>query len=404
MKKQIDRFILSELLSEGGGGSVYKAEEQLPGGVKRTVALKVLPGNSRSDPKAKARFAEEVRTLVAIGGHPNIVTMYSAAISDGTPWIALEYLPLNLEMEITEQPAAVAAVVRMLEHVTQGLAAMHTQTPAVLHNDLKPANVLSDGRGSYKISDFGMSGLATVEKTRVLATVRYAAPELLSRDFGRVMPSTDLYALGHIAFEMSLGGRNYRQQFPAVFDERGSTKEASPAKWMAWHCSIGTAAPAIHELRKDFPQGLSEIIARLMNKDAAQRYSDAPAVLAELKQAAAVPAQASMGRGVVGGGLRTAAPALPIEPAMAPRAGGGLWSASAKPPPLIPEPSGGGGGATMAAGQRYFVKLRGRVSGPFDYAVLQRQVRQGLVSRLHHVSTDQVTWLPAASVEGLFGG
>ncbi len=392
MKKQIDRFFLGELLSEGGGGSVYKAEEQLPGGVKRAVALKVMAGNSRSDPKAETRFAEEVRIMVALGGHPNIVTMYSAAITDGTPWIALEYLPLNLGIEITEQPAAVPAVVRMLEHVTQGLAGMHSQTPALLHNDLKPANILSDGRGSYKISDFGVSGLATVEKTRVLATVRYAAPELLSRDFGKVMPSTDLYALGHIAFEMALGGRAYRSQFPAVFDERGSTKEASPAKWMAWHCSIGTAPPAIHEVRKDFPQGLSEIIARLMKKDAAERFSDASALLTELKLAGGASAPAPP--------VRMMAPAISARPQAAPAA------VPMTPMRASPAPAGGGGYAPSASagGQKYFIKLRGRVSGPFDLSVLQRQVRQGLVSRLHQVSTDQVSWLPAASVDGLFGG
>jgi hypothetical protein len=52
---------------------------------------------------------------------------------------------------------------------------------------------------------------------------------------------------------------------------------------------------------------------------------------------------------------------------------------------------------------KYWVRLRGRVTGPYDLPTLQRQVKQGTLSRLHQVSTDQVTWKSAAELEGLYG-
>src|SRR5437870_3322651 len=82
-----------------------------------------------------------------------------------------------------------------------------------------------------------------------LATVRYASPEMLSSEFGRVGPASDLYALGHIAYEMALGAKLHRQQFPAVF-EGNSGKDPAPNKWMMWHASIGMQPAAITSVRE----------------------------------------------------------------------------------------------------------------------------------------------------------
>ena len=383
MRKKIDRFVIHDVLSEGSSGSVYKAQEQLPGGITRPVALKVLPVIAEADSKAEQRFYSEVRLCVALSGHPGVVTVYSIGIADRLPWIAMEYVPTVLAQMIGELPGASEQVVKMIRQVASGLGAIHSLTPPILHNDLTPSNILVGKFGDHKISDFGLAGPASIERTRVMATVKYAAPELLSRELGPLCPATDLYALGHIAYEMALGGKLYRQQFPAVYDSRAAAKYATPARWMAWHCSMGTLPPAVHEIRADFPPAVGGIIAKLIRKPATERYATVEALLADLQQALDAPPTAQP--------VTMPVPIVPAEvaaevaatPTAAPRA------------PLRAAPS------VDVNVQRYYVRLGGRVSGPFDLATLQQQFRRGLLSRLHQVSSDRTSWQSAGSVEGL---
>lgn len=378
MRKKIDRFTIQEVLSEGSSGSVYKAEEELPGGVRRPVALKVLGVIPEGDKKAEEHFAREVRLAVALGGHPNIVSVYAMGLTDRLPWVAMEYASQTLAQVISEQPGSAEQVARMMEQVASGLLAMHTLEPPVLHNDLTPSNILITRFGDCKISDFGLASPVGVDRTRVMATVRYAAPELLSREFGPLSPATDLYALGHIAYEMALGGKLYRQQFPAVYEARAAGKDGTPAKWMAWHCTPNTRLTPIHELRTDFPQWLADIIANLTHKPREDRYASADAVLTALRH----PHQA------------TETPmATTIPPAPA---------ALSVPRPTVTTPPAARAPMAATGAERYYVRLGTRVSGPFDLVSLQRQVRQGVVSRLHQVSSDRITWRSAASVEELF--
>ena len=412
MKKQIDRFTLLDALGSGGAGSVYRAEEALPGGVRRPVALKVLPVIAKADKAAEARFFAEVKALAALAGHPHIVTVYAIGITDQVPWIAMEFVANNLAARASEQGAPAGEVSRLIEQISRGLEFMHSLTPPLLHNDLKPANILIDPWGNFRITDFSLASLIAMDRTHVLATVRYAAPELLSREFGKICPATDLYALGHVAYEMALGGRAYRHQFPAVYGERDSSRDAPPAKWMAWHCSLPTRVQPIAEIRRDFPRPLSDLIAKLMAKAFTDRYAAAGEVLRDLQAAATdhAPAagHAASATGSTPPPARSGVPPLgPPRPAPSPAASAGprpspYAHTSAPPPPPSAEAPSEAAAATSGLGERYYVRLRGKVSGPFDLATLQRQARQGQVSRLHQVSTDQVTWRGAGTVQGLF--
>lgn len=412
--------MIQDVLSEGAGGSVYKADEQLPLGVVRPVALKVLPVIAEGDRKSEQRFEAELKLGVALAGRPGVVTVLAAGLTDRLPWIAMEYVPTALSQVLTEQPMPPEAVVKMLRQVAAGLAALHGQTPPVLHNDLTPSNILITEQGEHKISDFWLASPANVERTRGLATVKYAAPESLSRELGALAPATDLYALGHIAYEMALGGRLYRQQFPAVYGPRSHAKEQTPAKWMAWHCSMAMLVAPPQDVVPNFPAELGRVIAKLMRKDASHRYASVEAMLAELDRAlepmAPLPVSAP-----------APAPALPASPAaafktaLAPASAPAPAAAMGAPllgqppmdemieeprapqrlaPPLRSSPPAPGAGAD--AGERLYVRLGGKVSGPFDFSVLQQQAKRGLLSKLHQVSADRMSWRSAGSVDGLF--
>ncbi len=392
--KTLDRFVLKEILSDGSAGTVYKADEMLPGDASRTVALKVLPQIDPNDTATAARFYNEVRVLAQLAVHPNVVTIYAMGLTQNYPWLAMEFAPTTLASRIGEAPGEIPDIIKVLKQVAQGLEAMHSLKPALIHQDLKPANILIDSLGNLKITDFSLATVVAANRTHNLATVRYAAPEILSGEFGRVGPGTDLYALGHVAYELALGTRLHVRQFPAVF-EGNTNKEPAPNKWMMWHASSHTKPPTIVEVRKDFPPGLSGIIAKLMAKPLTERYFSAADLLRDLEREAATPPTPAAAVPVVAPGRAAPAPTPPAPPP--PVAATTDPAASPPPPPPVVL------SAPPAPAQKYWVRLRGRVTGPYDFATLQRQVKQGALSRLHQVSTDQVVWKSATELEGLYG-
>jgi hypothetical protein len=166
------------------------------------------------------------------------------------------------------------------------------------------------------------------------------------------------------------------------------------------------------EARREFPTGLSGVIERLMAKPPAQRYATAQQVLDDI---AALRSDAARQSSVVNAVAPPPVPP-PVEvrqPAPQPVVHDSgtipLAEPSPPPPPVVaaPEPaiprSAPQRSIDPASNIRYWLRLRGRVTGPFDLPTLHRQIRQGQLSRLHQVSTDQVTWKPAPEVEGLYG-
>lgn len=395
--KNVDRYSLGKRIGESGAAAVYDATESLPGGIERTVRLKVFS----ADPAAQGRLTREIQALTALDGHPSFASFYGAGLADGAPWIALEQVEQTVQNLLGELPGASADVERLLLDVGRGLETLHSHEPPLLHHDIKPSSILVAKGGGYKIADLGVAGLATEEATYRRDMAPYAAPEVHSSEFGRIGPTTDLYALGQMAYRLSLGDKLYRAQFAGVFDPRATKGEGEWHNWQAWHCSAGITAPPIAELRKDFPAHLSQVIAKLMGKLPAGRYVSATQMLADLRQGGDVAVVATPPPVPVRAGAAPAKPppfplaAKPPAPAVGPRAA----PVPQRPPPPPPRPTA----APAGAGTQYWVRLRDRKSGPFDLGALRRQVRQGLVSRLHQISTDQVNWRPAGTIEGLFG-
>jgi hypothetical protein len=210
---------------------------------------------------------------------------------------------------------------------------------------------------------------------------------------------------------MALGSKLHRQQFPAVWADATKAADASPARWQAWHHSMPTVVAPAHEVVRGFPPALGEVIARLTAKPLASRYSSAEELLADLRSTNSLEGSVTTAREPM---PQFAAP----QPSPPPRTfvRSPASSAAGSRPTASPATAGSAPrqaaadsappaatGYSSPGGERYFVRLRDRTTGPFDLAVLQRMARQGQLSRLHQLSTDQQSWKPATSVEGLFG-
>jgi len=409
MKKQFDRFVLTSLVAQSTGGSVYEGVEKLPGDMTRPVLVKVLPALSKGSPAAEKRFIEEIRVLAALAGQPHVVTFYGMGITDNVPWIATEHAAATSASILGATPAEPRAVARMIEHVAHGLSALHALQPPLLHNRLHPGSILVCAGNYFKVTDFGLASPFGAEPTLGLETIRYAAPELLNKEFGRVGPAADLYALGHIAYEVALGSKLHKQQFPAIWADATKPSDASPARWQAWHHSMPTVVPPAHEVVRGFPSSLGEVIARLTAKPLASRYASADELLADLRSAnppgvptAATPEVAPQLAGPPPPSRSFVRSTAPSSGASHPPANPGI-SGFASRQPAAEAALPASAGYAPPAGERFYVRLRDRTTGPFDLTVLQRMARQGQLSRLHQLSIDQQSWKPAASIEGLFG-
>jgi hypothetical protein len=195
------RYRVVSLLGCGGMGEVYRANDLLLG---QTVALKFLPTQWTSHETTLVRFRNEVRIARQIS-HPNVCRVYDIGEADGSTYLSMEYvdgedlasllrrigrLPHDKALEISRQLCA-------------GLAAAHDK--GVVHRDLKPGNIMLDGQGQLRITDFGLAGVAGEVKDIRSGTPGYMAPE--QRSGREVTARSDIYALGVVLHEVFTGKR-----------------------------------------------------------------------------------------------------------------------------------------------------------------------------------------------------
>ncbi len=201
-------FRILRTLGQGGMGVVYEALDEA---LQRPVALKKLRAEIADNPRERARFLKEARTVAALK-HPNIVEIH--AIHEGADGLFLVFEKVpgeTLHERLGRGPLAPAEAVAYLRQVAKALDHAHGQ--GVVHQDLKPANVMVAG-DSAKVMDFGIARrvaetLSTLSRVEVAGTPAYMAPEQESG--GPVGPAADVFALGACAYELLVG----RTPFPS---------------------------------------------------------------------------------------------------------------------------------------------------------------------------------------------
>jgi hypothetical protein len=193
------RYRIVGRLGKGGMGEVYRADDLKLG---QAVALKFLPPDVDRDPARLTQLHTEVRMARQVS-HPNVCRVYDIDEVDGTTFLSMEYVDgedlSSLLRRIGRFPEDRA--LEIARQICAGLAAAHER--GVIHRDFKPANVMLDGTGKVRITDFGLAGAAG-EAIRA-GTPAYMAPEQLSG--GEVTARSDIYALGLVLYEVFTGQR-----------------------------------------------------------------------------------------------------------------------------------------------------------------------------------------------------
>jgi urea transport system substrate-binding protein len=202
------------LQGEGGMGAVFLAEDPQ---LQRRVALKVVKPALARKAENRERFLREARAAAGIRSD-HVVTIHQVGEDAGTPFLAMELLPgASLDTRLHEgERLTLAESVRLGREVAEGLAAAHAQ--GVVHRDIKPGNLWletlvgepGDGpeRWRVKILDFGLARAAgdngrLTSTGAVVGTPAYMAPEQAAG--AEVTPSTDLFSLGCVLYELTTG-------------------------------------------------------------------------------------------------------------------------------------------------------------------------------------------------------
>jgi eukaryotic-like serine/threonine-protein kinase len=260
-----DRYEVEELVGHGGMSSVYKARDSL---LERNVALKILHEQYTADEEFVERFKREARAVAQLQ-HPNIVTVIDRGEAEDRQFIVFEYIDgENLkELVVRKGRLDVREALEIAIEVARGLAFAHSQ--GIVHRDVKPQNVLLNGDGRAKVTDFGIARSLDVDGMTqtgtVLGTSNYIAPEQASGQ--PVDTPSDVYALGVVVYEMLAG----EVPFP------GESLVAVAMK------HVHEAPPNLLDVRSEVPLRVAAAVDRALEKDPEQRFGSMDAFASELE-------------------------------------------------------------------------------------------------------------------------
>ncbi|MBA4386491.1 MAG: hypothetical protein C0404_00840 [Verrucomicrobia bacterium] len=195
------RYKLGEVIGEGGTGIVYRAEDMLLG---MPVAVKIISPELAGDKEIIETLKEEARIAMQLS-HRHIVRLHNLQISGGEYYLVMEYVKGETFRQILSVYGKVPldSVLQVVEVACDALAYAHRHN--VIHQDLKPENMLLTDDGVLKIIDFGIAGFINVKrKTQsIMGTPAYMSPEQIRGE--DLDARTDIYSLGIIVYEMLTG-------------------------------------------------------------------------------------------------------------------------------------------------------------------------------------------------------
>jgi serine/threonine protein kinase len=254
--RKLAHYELLEPVGVGGMAAVIRARDVQ---LDRAVALKILPPEVATDGDSVARFHQEARAAARLD-HENIARVFFCGEDQGLHFIAFEFVEGENLRALLERRRwlPVSEALHYILQIATGLA--HAAERGVVHRDIKPSNIIISPNGRAKLVDMGLArslhadnGLTQSGVT--LGTFDYISPEQAIEPREADVRS-DMYSLGCTAYHMLTGQ-------PPV-------PEGTAAKKLHHHQHIAPVDP--RQLNPDIPDDVAALLARLMAKDARDRY------------------------------------------------------------------------------------------------------------------------------------
>lgn len=258
-------FELVNILGRGGFADVFLFEQALP---RRHVAVKVVLADLTSD-RERTMFRNEVDVMGRLSAHPNIVTVYSASVSDdGRPYLVMELCTTEIAGRYRDHPYTPAEVLDIAIQIGSALVAVHRSE--MLHRDIKPANIMTTAYGVPVLSDFGIASPHDEEDVPLAGvSVPWTAPEVLTEESSGSV-AADIFSFGATLFSL-LAGRS-----PAEF-EHGSNRPEE----LSERIRSGT----LQRLPASVPEPLAAVIDRALQHRPSARFASMDDMLEQLRAA-----------------------------------------------------------------------------------------------------------------------
>src|SRR5438874_4313081 len=265
---RVGNYQILEEIGRGGMGVIYRARQRHS---RRIVALKRILSYHADSQETLARFRREAQAAASLD-HPNILPIYEVSeCDDGLPFFSMKFAGggslLEAAPALRNEPRRAVA---LMAKVVRGVQYAHAQ--GILHRDLKPGNVLLDGRGEPLVSDFGLAKWldASSHLTRTLTifgTPGYIAPEQVNGSAGKLGPTSDVYSLGAILFDLLTGRPPFLGEHALKVIQQASEKPA----------------PKLRTLVPGLDRDLETICAKCLEREPGARYRSAGALAEDLE-------------------------------------------------------------------------------------------------------------------------
>jgi eukaryotic-like serine/threonine-protein kinase len=262
------RYLIIRKLGSGGMANVYLAADQELG---RRVAIKILDDRHARDEQFVERFRREAQNAAGLS-HPSIVSIYDRGDSEGTYYIAMEYVEGRTlkELLVARGPSPLGIAIDYTRQILSALRFAHRN--GIVHRDIKPHNVIVDGEGRVKVMDFGIAraGAASqmTEAGSIIGTAQYLSPEQARG--APVDQTSDLYSTGIVLYELLTGSVPFTGETPVEIAMK--------------HLSQAPVPPSAH--RPETPRDLDYVVLRALAKDPADRYHSAEEMDSDLERIA----------------------------------------------------------------------------------------------------------------------
>jgi TolB-like protein/predicted Ser/Thr protein kinase/Flp pilus assembly protein TadD len=268
MLGELGDYELLEEVGRGGQGVVFRARQK---SLNRTVALKVISLGQWASKAHLKRFRREAEAAASLD-HPSIVPIYEVGERDGQCYFSMKFVEGGqLDEVVRRGPMSIREAAELIAKVARTVHYAHEH--GILHRDIKPGNILLDGKGEPHLTDFGLARLVESESTvtrtmEVLGTPSYMAPEQAVGNNSTVSSATDVYGLGAVFYQLLTGqppfaGGTTYETIKLVLD----TEPRSPRLF-----------------NPKIDRDLSTICLKCLEKDPKRRYSSAVALAEDLER------------------------------------------------------------------------------------------------------------------------
>lgn len=254
--KKLGQYVLLEQLGEGGMAKVYNALDER---VERNVAIKVILPNKRSSQIFLQQFEREAKALANLT-HTNIVKVLNYGTEDGQPYLVMEYIQGGTLKDAITGKLPWQKAAEILAPIARALDYVHHQN--IVHQDIKPSNILLDEEFRPMLSDFGVVKLLEAKEGENAAIgVGVGTPDYMSPEQGMgqdVDFRADIYSLGVVFYEMVIGEKPFIADTPMAVVIKHVTEEI----------------PLPRKKNKNIPIFVEKVILRAVQKNPEDRFDN----------------------------------------------------------------------------------------------------------------------------------